>query len=494
MISSPPAGRLIPPAAARCARPHQHRLDIAGRARLNRRAQAGRGQGICHRRAQPARRQCGIAQRREQSIARHLSRSCWRRPAQRAGLGPARRRAASRGRIGRPRRIPAPGSSRPHPYLWIRRAPVLAPSVPPARSTAAFPRCEGLVDVGLVLLQEAHRLLERVAAERIAQFLAHHHLQHRGLALGLRLAGRAQRVAHLVGVLDPQALRPHSARQLGEVRVLQIAADETATVEVHLVLLFRAPLAVMEHHRRHRNALAHAGQQFLEAHAPGAVAHIGHGRTIGPAQLGADQRRQRVAAVAEAHGRQHGIRFVEAQIAVGHRADIADVGGHHHMLGHGQFQLAQYAARMHAAAAPADDVQAPVVALVRPAVQFLFPGALLGNDAVGARAQRGRAGQLARGQLGRQRRRRRLGVAADAHRHRAHQPQHAMVGVHLDDAGVLGPVIQPVLRQGAEGPEPRAQRQHHVGLGQELHAGLGALVAQRAAPQRMARRKASLCR
>ena len=41
------------------------------------------------------------------------------------------------------------------------------------------------------------------------------------------------------------------------------------------------------------------------------------------------------------------------------------------MLGHGQFQLAQYAARMHAAAAPADDVQAPVVALVRPAVQFL---------------------------------------------------------------------------------------------------------------------------
>ena len=205
-------------------------------------------------------------------------------PARRAGLGPARRRAASRGRIGRPRRIPAPGSSRPHPYLWIRRAPVLAPSVPPARSTAAFPRCEGLVDVGLVLLQEAHRLLERVAAERIAQFLAHHHLQHRGLALGLRLAGRAQRVAHLVGVLDPQALRPHSARQLGEVRVLQIAADETATVEVHLVLLFRAPLAVMEHHRRHRNALAHAGQQFLEAHAPGAVAHIGHGRTIGPAQ------------------------------------------------------------------------------------------------------------------------------------------------------------------------------------------------------------------
>ena len=197
-----PAGRqarfLQQPRDARA--PHQHRLDIAGRARLNRRAQAGRGQGICHRRAQPARRQCGIAQRREQSIARHLSRSCWRRP--RGSSGPARRRAASRGRIGRPRRIPAPGSSRPHPYLWIRRAPVLAPSVPPARSTAAFPRCEGLVDVGLVLLQEAHRLLERVAAERIAQFLAHHHLQHRGLALGLRLAGRAQRVAHLVGVLS----------------------------------------------------------------------------------------------------------------------------------------------------------------------------------------------------------------------------------------------------------------------------------------------------
>ena len=42
-----------------------------------------------------------------------------------------------------------------------------------------------------------------------------------------------------------------------------------------------------------------------------------------------------------------------------------------------------------------------------------------------------------------------------------------------------------MLRQRAEGPEPRAQGQHHVGLGDDLHGRLGALVAERAAPQRM---------
>ena len=141
-----------------------------------------------------------------------------------------------------------------------------------------------------------------------------------------------------------------------------------------------------------------------------------------------------------------------------------------------------------AAAAPADDVQAPVVALVRPAVQFLSQ-ALFSEMMRSARAlsvaeqASSRAASLPPAPPPPAWRRRRCPPTP------AHQPQHAMVGVHLDDAGVLGPVIQPVLRQGAEGPEPRAQRQHHVGLGQELHAGLGALVAQRAAPQRMARRK-----
>ena len=36
-----------------------------------------------------------------------------------------------------------------------------------------------------------------------------------------------------------------------------------------------------------------------------------------------------------------------------------------------------------------------------------------------------------------------------------------------------------------KGPRRRAERQHHVGLGDELHGRLRALVAERAAPQRM---------
>ena len=60
-----------------------------------------------------------------------------------------------------------------------------------------------------------------------------------------------------------------------------------------------------------------------------------------------------------------------------------------------------------------------------------------------------------------------------------------MVAVDLDDLGVLRPVVEAVLRQRAEGAEPGAERQHDVGLGDDLHGGLGALVAERAAPQRV---------
>ena len=64
-----------------------------------------------------------------------------------------------------------------------------------------------------------------------------------------------------------------------------------------------------------------------------------------------------------------------------------------------------------------------------------------------------------------------------------------MVAVDLDDLGILRPVVEAVLRQGAEGSKPRAERQHNVGFLDQLHARLGALVAQRSAPQRMVGRE-----
>ena len=73
------------------------------------------------------------------------------------------------------------------------------------------------------------------------------------------------------------------------------------------------------------------------------------------------------------------------------------------------------------------------------------------------------------------------------------RPEHRAVGVDLDDLRVLRPVVEAVLRQRAERPEPRAERQHHVGLRDQLHRRLRALVAERAAPQRMARRERSRC-
>jgi hypothetical protein len=161
---------------------------------------------------------------------------------------------------------------------------------------------------------------------------------------------------------------------------------------------------------------------------------------------------------------------------------------------HGLFQLAQHLARVQVGAAVeglflavlVDHVQAVRVALVGPVVELLFPRGLLGLDLGGALGLGGVAGQRAARQALGECHGGGLGVAADADRDLLHQAEHGVVGVDLDDLGILGPVVHAVLRQGAEGAEPAAQRDHHVGLGDQLHRRLRALVAERAAPQRVA--------
>ncbi len=72
-----------------------------------------------------------------------------------------------------------------------------------------------------------------------------------------------------------------------------------------------------------------------------------------------------------------------------------------------------------------------------------------------------------------------LGVAANADRHRLGQPDAVGVDVDLDDLGGLRPIVDAVAGQRRKRIEPRAERQHHVGLGDKLHRRLRAVVAER---------------
>ena len=124
-----------------------------------------------------------------------------------------------------------------------------------------------------------------------------------------------------------------------------------------------------------------------------------------------------------------------------------------------------------------------------PGVEFLFPGVFFGLDFGGALGLVGVTGQGAGRQALEQLDGHRLGVAVDAHGDFFDQAQIGVVGFNLDDLGLFGPVVHAVLGQGAKRPHARAQRHHHVGLGDQLHGGLGALVTQRACPQRVAGRE-----
>ena len=182
-----------------------------------------------------------------------------------------------------------------------------------------------------------------------------------------------QRRTDVGELLDRMPFGAHGSGDRCEARVVEIHAEESVAVEVDVILLFRTPLAIVEDHRRHRNLLAHAGQDLAKAHAPGTVADVGDRRTIRRRGLAADDGGKSIAAVAEHHRAEHAAWPIEAQIAVGDLADVADVGRDHGLLGHRLLELAQHLARMHVLRS-ARHFDAPRVFLAVPAVELLFPG------------------------------------------------------------------------------------------------------------------------
>ncbi len=82
-----------------------------------------------------------------------------------------------------------------------------------------------------------------------------------------------------------------------------------------------------------------------------------------------------------------------------------------------------------------------------------------------------------------------LGVGAQTHGDGVGLGDVHGVDVDLDDLGRLGEVVDAVLGQGAEVGQAAADGQNDVGLFHEAHGGMGAHVADGAAPQRMIRRE-----
>src|SRR5699024_2496611 len=112
--------------------------------------------------------------------------------------------------------------------------------------------------VVLVLVQGPNRLAQRIAAEGSAELLRAHDLDDRCPArVHLRIHGLLQGRADLVEVVDDDAVGSHRFGHGREaLAVVELTGDEAVAVELHLVLLLRAPLPVAEDHRGDRNVVA----------------------------------------------------------------------------------------------------------------------------------------------------------------------------------------------------------------------------------------------
>ena len=126
---------------------------------------------------------------------------------------------------------------------------------------------------------------------------------------------------------------------------------------------------------------------------------------------------------------------------------------------------------------------------MRPVAQLFFPRSLFRGDALRAIGLVRNAGELATLQSFDQRECGRFRIAVDADGDRLHETEHLRIDVDLDDLRARRPVLESMLRQGAERTEARAQGEHDVRLRDQLHRGLRALIAERAAPQRVRSRE-----
>ena len=219
--------------------------------------------------------------------------------------------------------------------------------------------------------------------------------------------------------------------------------------------------------------MAHRGHHLNHAHSPGAIACVRHRRTIISSLLGSNNGRQRIAAVAPTHGCQKRPGLFEAQVAVGYRIDVADVGGHHYPSRHGPLQFPQHLTWVQPTAFFGrcffDHVDTEVVGFFSPIVEFVFPRGLLrdqrrlslGTVLVGHQ----RALSQPRGQRGSSC----TGIAANPDVNLFDQAEHLRISINLDDLGLCWPIVEAMLRQGAKGPQTGAERQHHVSPCDQLH-------------------------
>ena len=81
--------------------------------------------------------------------------------------------------------------------------------------------------------------------------------------------------------------------------------------------------------------------------------------------------------------------------------------------------------------------------------------------------------------------RHRLRVALDADGDLLGEPDPIDIDVDLDDLGVLWPIVDAIAGKCREGAEPGTERQHHIGLRDQLYRRLRAVIAEGTGRQRM---------
>src|ERR1700728_5027072 len=274
---------------------------------------------------------------------------------------------------------------------------------------------------------------------------------------------------------------------------IEFGADEVVVEPEDRIALLGAPLIIAEHDHGDAGPLFAADRAHLvHGNAEGAVAGKADARRIRIADLGADDRREAVAAGPEQTRRQIFAALLEGRIGVADSAIVADVARYDGIFRQTSLDGAPGLPRRHAVGIALACVFVPgrarIVVLVIHAGKRLPPARLGGVDqrlAVFAAVITGRRRQLRQDRLGDE-----LGVATDADGERLGEADAGGIDIDLDYLGVLRPVIDAIAGQRRKRIEPRAQGEHHVGLGDQLHRRLRAVVAERADGKAMAAREA----
>jgi hypothetical protein len=335
----------------------------------------------------------------------------------------------------------------------------------------------GLTDLGSVLvsLEDSLGEFHGVTSEGISKLFSNHHFDDSCLSvLHLVLGGKTDSVLDIILVSDGDAFGSHGSSDLGVgVVSLELRSDVSVSEPEDLVLLLSSPLSVVEDNGGGGDIFTDTSEDFVQGHSPGTITDVGERGSLGTGNLGTDSSGEGVTTVTVGHGSEHGgLLVLESEVGVRYGTDVSNIGGNHGVFREGQLHLSEHGSGLHSS------LFGRLGTEVGEGVKLGFPSGLQLGDVSFTLGLVGKAGDILSLEAFEDFSGRLFAISVDEAVDVLGETKSSLVNIDLDDLGVLGEIVEVVLREGSEDGESRSKSNDDISFMHGIHGRLVTLVSK----------------